>query len=130
MAPCNAQAPGLRHPQPMGRGLSVPGIDDSPNNLAPSRMRARNPGPCLQGIDPPLRFPNSWPQCLGRRSDSPAVSLPTKPDPSLSPTSSDTESTSVGLPSLESITGPESGYEASSSSKYGLKTKYVTNTNS
>ena len=99
----------------MVRGLPVPETDDGPNNLAPSRVRARNPGPHLHGVDLPLRLPNSWPQCLGRRDDSPTVYPPTKPAPSLSPTSSDMELTSSGPPFLESITIPESRYERSCS---------------
>ena len=55
----NAQAPGLRHPQSMGRGLPVPGTDDGPNSLAP-----------IPRALPPLRFPKSWPQCLGKRCNS------------------------------------------------------------
>ena len=50
----NARTPGLRHPQPMGRGLA--GTTDSTNGSAPStgRVRARNPGPYSHVVDPPL----------------------------------------------------------------------------
>ena len=50
----NAIAPGLRHPQPMGRGF--PETSDGINDLAPSmgRARARNPGPHPHGVDPHL----------------------------------------------------------------------------
>ena len=50
----NASGPGLRHPQPMERGFSVPETDDGTNDLAPCRTRARNPGPHLHGVDPQL----------------------------------------------------------------------------
>ena len=62
----NAQAPRLRHPQPMGMGLPFPGMEDGPNSLAPSRTRDRYPGPHLQGVDPPAET-----SCFGMRSDSP-----------------------------------------------------------
>ena len=52
MVAWNTQAPELRHPKPMGRGLPVLGTDDGPNSLAPSRMRARNPGPIERELTP------------------------------------------------------------------------------
>ena len=107
----NDQTPGCGQPQPMGRGISVSGIGAGLNIFTASRARARNPGPHPQGIEPPLRHPHTWPQCLGKKSDSSVVSPPTEPAPSISTPSSNTESS--GLPSLESITGPEYGYETS-----------------
>ena len=104
----NAQVTGLRHPQPIGRGFSVPETDDGTNDLAPCMVRARNPGPHPCGVDPLLRLPNSWLQCLCRRSNLPTISPPTEPALSLSSDSSDTELTPSGLPYLESITRPES----------------------
>ena len=110
----NARVPGLRHPQPMRRGF--PETSDGTNDLVPSigRVRSRNPGPHPCGIDLSLRLPNTWSRCLCRyRGDLPAVSPPTDPTPPLSPDSSDMDLTSSRPPSLETVMGPESGYEAS-----------------
>ena len=53
----NAKVPGLRHPQPMGRGLA--GATDCANGPSPSmgRSRARKPGPHSHVVDSPSKFP-------------------------------------------------------------------------
>ena len=53
----------------------------------------------------PQRWPTTWPQCLGRGALTCSFRLPLL-------TPSTTSSNSLGLPSLESLTDPESGYEA------------------
>ena len=57
----------------------------------------------------PQRLPTTWPQCLG-------MGAPTYNFRSPLPTPSSTSSNSLELPSLESLTELESGYEASVSS--------------
>ena len=57
----------------------------------------------------PQRLPTTWPQCLGRGAPTCSFQPP-------SPTPSSTSSNSLEPPSLESLTEPESGYEASVSS--------------
>ena len=99
----NKQKPGCGQPPALGRGLTVPCSLDS------VRTWSRTPGPCLQGVDPPLWQPVFWPKCLGRGF--PPTSPPAEPVPS-----SNSDSDSSAPPSLESLTGPESGYEAFSSS--------------
>ena len=63
----------------------------------------------------PQQLPTTWPKCLGRGA--PICSF----QPPL-PTPSSTSSNSLGPPSLESLIGPESGYEASISSALSLDT--------
>ena len=75
------------------------------------RTQWQQTGPCLEGQ--PLRQPGTWPNCLGRGIH---ITLPFSPrsvhnPPSPVPSSSSSDSS--GPPSLESITEPESGYEAS-----------------
>ena len=60
--------------------------------------------PCPEAI--PQWLPNTWPKCLGR-----CVPLHCNSQPP-SATLSSTSSNSSGPPSLESLTEPESGYEA------------------
>ena len=98
----NTHIPGPRHPQPMEGDFL--GINDGPITT-----RTQNAGPHPQGVDPSFRHPISWPKCLGRGL--PAASPPFEPTPSSSLTSSNTDSS--GPPSLESVTRPESRYEAS-----------------
>ena len=63
----------------------------------------------------PQRLPETWPNCLGGVCMNPP-SPPRIEAQAPSPTLSTTSSNSSGLPSLESLTEPESGYEASVSS--------------
>ena len=101
---------GQRQPLNVGRGLTIPN-DTNQYNLEPVRTWGRTLSPCPQGfLCSPLWWPVSWPKCLGRGFPS---TSPPNSSPILSPTS---ESNSSGPPSLESITGPEFSYEASSSS--------------
>ena len=65
-------------------------------------------GPCPEAL--PKQLPETWPKCLERGVPLKCESQP--PSPALSSTSSD----SSGPPSLESISEPESRYEASISS--------------
>ena len=58
----------------------------------------------------PQWLPNTWPKCLGRGAPLHCNSWPPSPTPS------STSSNSSGPPSLESLTKPESGYEAMKSS--------------
>ena len=112
MVAWNAQEPRFQHSQSMGRGLTLPGTSNNPCSLVPIRTKRKNPGLHPQEVDPPLRPPISWPKCLGRSF--PAACLPVEPTPSSRSTSCDTDSS--GPPSLESVTRPESRYEAFPSS--------------
>ena len=108
--------PGDRNLHPMGRGLAD--INGYSYNSVSSigRARAQNPGPSPCVVDPLLCIPNAWPQCLCRcRQDLPALhgqpyAEPTPPRPPSSESGTDLTS---GPPSLETVTGPQSGYEAS-----------------
>ena len=108
--------PGDRNLHPMGRGLA--GVTSNTSGPSPSmgRVRAKNPGPHPCIVDPPLQIPHSWPQYLCRcRYHLPALPSPpfAEPAPPRPPShESDTDSTS-GSPSLETVMGSESGYEAS-----------------
>ena len=65
-------------------------------------------GPNPEAI--PQQLPETWPKCLGRGTPLKLESWPPSPAPS------STSSDSSRPPSLESLTEPESGYEASISS--------------
>ena len=97
--------PGPRS-HPMGRRF-VGVMNNNPFPMSMSRARSRNPGLHPSG-ETPLHLPNPWPQCLCHCS-CPLEDIP--PNPNLS--SSESEYSTSSPPSLESITGPESGYEAS-----------------
>ena len=95
---------------PMGRGLAcVMNNINNPFPMSMGRARSRNPRP-HPGGEAPLCLPNSWPQCLCH-CRCPLEDITQNPNPS----SSESEDSTSGPPSLESITWPKSGYEASCS---------------
>ena len=65
----------------------------------------------------PQRWPITWPKCLGRGAPTCSFWPP-------SSTPSTTSSDSLGLPSLESLTDPELGYEALVSSTLSSDTDW------
>ena len=88
-----------------GRRLTCDQFEDQPSS-GKGRARNRNSGPC-PSPEPLLCLLYTWPQCLCRhRQNLPAL---------LSPPSSESEDSTSGPPSLESITGSELGYEVSGS---------------
>ena len=107
--------------------VGAPVLEGSPCDLESVRTKWRHTSPHPQGGESTLRQPISWPQCLGTGCGIPPSIEPPPPMPtdSSSPpmvppllpvSSSDSDTGSSGPPSLVSITGPESGYEASISS--------------
>ena len=95
--------------QNLERGVSTLDADNKPCHLESIQTRSRTPRPQSQETRPPMRWPISWPKCLGR-------GLPHAPPTPLPMPSSSSNWDSSSLPSLESITRPESGYKASDSS--------------
>ena len=73
--------------------------------MSMSKARTRNPRPHPSG-EAPLHFLNTWPQYLCH------CRCPLE-DISPNPSSPESEDSTSGPPSLESNTGPESGYEVS-----------------
>ena len=67
----------------------------------------------------PQWWSNTWPQCLGRGAPTCRFRPPL-------PTPLTTSSDSSGLPSLESLTDPESGYETSASSTLSPNMDWIT----
>ena len=105
----NARVPGLRNPQPMGRGFP----ETSKNLTSMGRARTRILAIIHVVLTPPLKdSPNTWLQCLCRyRSDLPAISPPT--EPALPLVLRALTWTRPHLdPSLETVMGPELGYQA------------------
>ena len=107
--------------------VGAPCLEGCPCDLESIRTKWKHTSPHPQGGESTLRPPISWPQCLGRgHSIPPSIELsPPMPTdsssppmvPTLSPvSSSDLDTGSSGPPSLETITRPESSYEASISS--------------
>ena len=108
MATKYEQRPGNRPSHFLGRGFITSDTDNKPCNLESVQTQSRTPSPQSQGTKLPMRWPVSWPKCLGRG----LPHAPTTPPPM---PSSCSEPDSSCLPSFESITRPESSYEASDS---------------
>ena len=117
------------HAQMPGRNSKVgaPVLERSPCDLESVRTKWRHTSSHPQVGESTSRPPISLPQCLGRGCGIPPLiepPLPMPTDSSSAPTvppllpvsSSDSATGSLGPPSLESITRPESGYEVSISS--------------
>ena len=95
-------------------------LEESPCTIKSTRTHWIQAGPHPQEGESPQRQPVSWPKCLGRGfCIEPSLPMPIAPPllpvPSPDP-SSNSDKGSYGLPSLESITGPDSSYESSTSS--------------
>ena len=98
-------------------------LEEGPCNMESTRTQWRQAGPNSQGGEPPQGQPVLWPQCLGRGFCVPPSVEPYLPmciassyySPIPVP-SSDSDTGSSRPPFLESITRPESSYEASISS--------------
>ena len=109
MAIQNEWRPGQGPSQDLERGVIPLDADNKPCNLESVCTWSRTPSLRLQESEPPMRWPIAWPKCLGR-------GLPHAPPTPPSILTSSSESDSSSLPFLESITEPESSYEASDSS--------------
>ena len=96
-----------RHPgHRPGTDNETPGDYDN-GDTESTRTRYCQMSPQME--ETPQRLPTTWPKCLGKGA--PVCSF----QPPL-PTPSSTSSNLLQPPSLESLTEPESGYEASVSS--------------